>query len=53
MKTETYEVISLDEQNGEILNELVSEEALALIETLGLEGQQSRGGSSQCVQHLP
>lgn len=41
MQVETYEAISLDEQNGQIVNELVSEEALALIETLGLDGQRS------------
>lgn len=39
MKVETYEVISLDEQHGQFINELVSEEALALIESLGLTGQ--------------
>ena len=39
MKVETYEAISLDEQGGEIINELVSEEALALIESLDLDGQ--------------
>lgn len=41
MQVETYEVISLDEQNGSIINEEVSEEALALIESLGLEGQKA------------
>lgn len=39
MKVETYEAISIDEQNGSFINEEVSEEALALIDTLGLEGQ--------------
>jgi hypothetical protein len=39
MKVETYEAISLDEQNGEVVNEAVNEEAMALIETLGLKGQ--------------
>src|SRR4051812_13224919 len=39
MKVETYEAISVDEQNGTVLNEIVSEEALALIESLGLSGQ--------------
>lgn len=39
MHVETYEEISLHEQGGAIINEEVSEEALALIETLGLTGQ--------------
>ncbi len=39
MQVETFEAISLDEQDGKIVNELVSEEALALVEALGLEGQ--------------
>lgn len=39
MKVETYEVISVDEHNGDVVNELVSEEALALIEALDLGGQ--------------
>lgn len=39
MKVETYEAISLDEQNGTVINEEVSEEALALIESLDLQGQ--------------
>jgi hypothetical protein len=41
MEVETYEVISLDEQGGDIINETVSEEALALIESLGLGGQKA------------
>lgn len=41
MKVETYEVISVDEQNGQVINERVSEEALALIEQMGLSGQRS------------
>jgi hypothetical protein len=41
MNVETYEVISIDEQHGSVINEQVSEEALALIETLGLQGQRS------------
>ena len=41
MKVETYEAISVDEQKGTVINEVVSEEALALIESLGLEGQKS------------
>lgn len=41
MQVETYEVLSIDvDANGNVINETVSEEALALIETLGLEGQQ-------------
>lgn len=39
MKIETFEVISIDEQDGQVVNEQVSEEAMALIESLGLEGQ--------------
>lgn len=39
MKVETYEAISVDDPNGAMINEEVSEEALALIETLKLEGQ--------------
>jgi hypothetical protein len=39
MQIETYEAISLDEQKGQIVNEEVSEEAMALIESLGLNGQ--------------
>jgi hypothetical protein len=40
MQVETYEAISLDVQgDGTVVNELVSEEALSLIEALGLEGQ--------------
>jgi hypothetical protein len=39
MQIETYEAISLDEQHGDVVNELVSEEAMALIESLGLDGQ--------------
>lgn len=39
MNVETYEVISVDEQHGNVINELVSEEALALIESLDLAGQ--------------
>ena len=38
-QVETYEAISLDEQDGIVVNEEVSEEALALIESLGLSGQ--------------
>jgi hypothetical protein len=42
MLIETYEVLSLDvDAEGHVINEVVSEEALALIETLGLEGQQA------------
>lgn len=41
MQVETYEAISLDEQGGDIINEQVSGEALALIESLGLEGQKA------------
>lgn len=41
MKVETYEEISIDEQDGNIVDEQVSEEALALIGTLGLTGQQA------------
>lgn len=42
MQVETYEEISLDtDVEGNVVNELVSEEALALIETLGLTGQQA------------
>lgn len=41
MKVETYEAISIDEQQGDVINELVSEEALALVESLGLEGQKT------------
>lgn len=39
MQVETYEVISVDEQNGSVVNETVSEEAMALIESMNLEGQ--------------
>jgi hypothetical protein len=39
MQIETYEAISLDEQHGEIVNELVSEEAMSIIDALGLDGQ--------------
>lgn len=39
MKVETYEEISVDEQHGSVIHEDVSEEAMALIESLGLEGQ--------------
>jgi hypothetical protein len=39
MKVETYEAISVDEQGGAIINEQVSEEALALIDALDLGGQ--------------
>lgn len=58
MKVETYETISLDEQNGEIVNELVSEEALALITELGLEGQQTliertQAGGEEVVKRMP
>lgn len=41
MKVETYEAISLDVQGGEVVNEQVNEEALALIETLDLDGQRN------------
>lgn len=41
IKVETYEAISLDVQGENVVNELVSEEALALIETLDLEGQRT------------
>lgn len=41
MQVETFEDITTDEQNGQRINEEVSEEALALIDTLGLEGQRS------------
>jgi len=41
MEVETYEDITLDEQGGTILNEEVSEEALAIIESLDLGGQRS------------
>lgn len=41
MKVETYEEISLDEQQGDVINELVSEEAIALIESLDLGGQRA------------
>lgn len=39
-QVETYEAISLDEHGGVIVDEETSIEALALIETLGLTGQQ-------------
>lgn len=39
MQVETFEAISLDEQNGAIVPEEVNEEALALIESLDLGGQ--------------
>lgn len=40
MQVETFEEISVDVANdGTVVNELVSEESLALIETLGLQGQ--------------
>ncbi len=39
MQIETFEVISLDEQHGDVMNELVSEEALAIIDKLDLSGQ--------------
>lgn len=42
MEVETYEVLTLDvAPDGSLVNEVVSEEALALIETLGLEGQRA------------
>lgn len=42
MQIETYEVLTLDvDASGRLVNETVSVEALALIEALGLEGQQS------------
>ena len=42
MQTETYEVIGLDvDGNGQPHNEVVSEEALALIESLDLAGQRT------------
>lgn len=42
MKVETFEAISLDvARDGSVVNEQVSEEALALIETLDLGGQRS------------
>jgi hypothetical protein len=41
MKVETYEAITVDEQNGSVVNELVSEEALALITSLDLAGQRT------------
>lgn len=42
MQIETYETLSIDvDADGNPVNEVVSEEALALIEALGLEGQQS------------
>jgi hypothetical protein len=41
MKVETYEVISLDEIDGTVVNEVVDEEALLLIDQLNLTGQQS------------
>lgn len=41
MKVETYEAISIDEQDGRVVNEEVSEEALALIESLDLGGQRA------------
>jgi hypothetical protein len=58
MNVETYETISLDEQSGEIINEVVSEEALALIESLGLEGQRKlvetkEAGDEQVVTRIP
>lgn len=53
MKVETYEVITIDEQSGAFINEEVSEEALTLIESLGLEGQkeliQERSVGSETV----
>lgn len=48
MKVETYEVISVDEQNGAIVNDLVSEEALALIEQLDLKGQRELVAETKC-----
>lgn len=41
MQVETYEEITIDEQGGDVVNEVVSGEALALIESLGLEGQKA------------
>lgn len=41
MQVETYEEVSIDEQGGMLINEQVSEEALALIESLDLNGQRS------------
>lgn len=40
MEVETYEVLSLDVRaDGTVFNETVDAEAIALVETLGLEGQ--------------
>lgn len=39
MNVETYEAISLDVQDGDAFQEAVNAEAMALIETLGLQGQ--------------
>lgn len=41
MNVETYEEISIDEQHGAVVDEQVSEEALAIIGALGLTGQQA------------
>lgn len=42
MQVETYETLTFDVgADGSLMNEVVSEEALALIETLGLEGQKA------------
>lgn len=42
MQVETYETLSVDvDADGTVINEVVSEEALALITALGLEGQQA------------
>lgn len=41
MNVETYEVVTIDEQHGVVVNEQVSEEALALIESLDLGGQRN------------
>lgn len=41
IQVETYEAISIDESGGQFVNEEVSEEALALIEALGLDGQKA------------
>lgn len=58
MQVETFEVISIDEQGGQIINEEVNEEALALIERLGLKGQmqlirESEAGEEQVVTRVP